>query len=494
MNYSDPRSALPDGVESVPGTPPRRAAESGGVRHARAATRPTLVLPCETRIREFDAKLLLACYAAERGYRVIVGSKKEIDLDAATFPRGIYVAKSLTKRSLSNLRLWRRLGHATVAWDEEGLVYASPELYRRTKVSLDTLNTPKHLFAWGEANAQAWRDCPGFAGGQIHLTGNPRADLLRPELRDYFAEEAEALKAQYGEFLLINTNFSRINHFYAAESHLRRLLEDGGGRIESEDDPRLGLARHKMALFERFLAMVPALARRFPETTVVVRPHPSESPDAWREAARDCPNVEVVHRGNAVAWLMAARATIHNGCTTAVESFLLERPALAYRPVVAEEYDHPLPNGLSLQCFDDESLFARAAARLSGDDPEARALLADRAAYAARHIASYRGKAACERILDVLDGIVGRGEDTEPTGLADRAAAFWQYLGRGLQKRIERRLPGHRNHPRYLRHMFPPIDADAVNTLIARFGARVDRFAGVRATPLDENVFEVKES
>ncbi len=32
-----------------------------------------LVIPCETQAREFDAKLLLACFAAERGHAVVVG-------------------------------------------------------------------------------------------------------------------------------------------------------------------------------------------------------------------------------------------------------------------------------------------------------------------------------------------------------------------------------------------------------------------------------------
>ncbi len=38
-----------------------------------------LIIPCETQAREFDAKLLLSCFAAEQGFRVIVGSKKEIN-------------------------------------------------------------------------------------------------------------------------------------------------------------------------------------------------------------------------------------------------------------------------------------------------------------------------------------------------------------------------------------------------------------------------------
>ena len=35
----------------------------------------TLILPVENQTRELDAKLLLACAAAERGFPVIIGSR-----------------------------------------------------------------------------------------------------------------------------------------------------------------------------------------------------------------------------------------------------------------------------------------------------------------------------------------------------------------------------------------------------------------------------------
>ena len=71
-----------------------------------------LIIPCETQARELDAKLLLACFAAERGFTVIVGSKKEINKRIARLPRSIFVSKSLTRRNLLMYELLPRLGHA----------------------------------------------------------------------------------------------------------------------------------------------------------------------------------------------------------------------------------------------------------------------------------------------------------------------------------------------------------------------------------------------
>ena len=59
----------------------------------------TLIIPVENQSRELDAKLLLACAAAERGFPVILGSRAFVHYAVDSIPRGVYLAKSM--RSLS---------------------------------------------------------------------------------------------------------------------------------------------------------------------------------------------------------------------------------------------------------------------------------------------------------------------------------------------------------------------------------------------------------
>jgi len=215
-----------------------------------------LILPCETRVREFDAKLLLAVIAAARGIVSIVGSKKPIDLNLRDYPPGVYIGKSLTDRSHNSLAMVPICGHRLAAWDEEGLVWASREVYWRTKIDGATLNLPELLIAWGEDNAAAWRKHPDYQGPAIAVAGNPRTDLLRPALRDYFADEVANIRCEHGRFVLINTNFSRVNHMQPRQSrHLKWLRE------QRPQDPRGGFARHKFELFNAFCRMLPDLAR-----------------------------------------------------------------------------------------------------------------------------------------------------------------------------------------------------------------------------------------
>ena len=42
----------------------------------------TLIIPVETQVREMDAKILLSCIAAERGFPVIMGSRAFVHFQA----------------------------------------------------------------------------------------------------------------------------------------------------------------------------------------------------------------------------------------------------------------------------------------------------------------------------------------------------------------------------------------------------------------------------
>lgn len=451
----------------------------------------TVILPCETKSREFDAKLLLACFIAEKGIRVIVGAKKVIDGLALSLPKGIYVGKSLTAKSVTVLRMFRRLGYTVVAWDEEGLVWATPELYQLTKLDSRALKELDGLFAWGEANASAIRAHPGFSNTQIYLTGNPRTDLLRPELRGLFAREVEQLNRRFGRFILINTNFSRVNHYYANESHLLNQLKGNESTSLIGNDLKIGLARHKKQLFDHFIEVLPQLADRFPETNIIVRPHPSENHHAWYEAANHKQNVKIIYEGNVVPWLMAAETVIHNSCTTAVESFLLDKIALAYCPVKSDAFDHALPNGLSMQCASLQQLLEKVAESLRDTHPMNAVNQMQYHDLAKRHLASFESEFASERIAQILQELCKkpRHQVSILSRVAGVSTACWRSF---VKKRIEAVMPNHRNNRNYLKHLFPMTSLQEIEHKVNQMGSLLDRFQSLHVNSIAENVFQIE--
>lgn len=455
----------------------------------------TLIIPVENQVRELDAKLLFACVAAERGLPVVLGSRTYVNFAMPSLPRGLFLAKSMRSLSRLMLNIIRGLGHDIVAWDEESLVrYESPEYYA-WRYSEETFSVISQLFAWGEDDAAFFASYPGYGGAPVHVTGNPRIDLLRPELRGYFAPEVEALRARYGEFVLVNTNFSFVNNFVP---DLNLVLRGADGQDEVSRTGRgmsldfaRGMAAHQQAIFDHFRELMPRLAAWFPGVRIVLRPHPSENHDLWRSLLADCPEVEVAHHGNVVPWLMAARVLLHNGCTTAVEASVLGTPAVSYMPVTSRTYDYHLPNGLSHRAATPEDVRAVLGEILAGTRGMSDA--DERERLFARHLAATRGPLACDRVMDVLTA----------SGYLDRAPARPPALPwlrawltgniRTLVKRVNGLRPNHRNSAAYHAHRFPGVSVTELNARIARFGAALGRFGGVRVAQRSPYVFELHD-
>lgn len=358
--------------------------------------RSPLLIPVEIAARELDAKILLACRAAARGFPVILGCRFDLDLHADQLPRGIRLEKGVTDASFKMFRNLKDLGYTLAAWDEEALVYYSDHVYNETRLSSRSLALVDCLMAWGDDNRRLWAAWPGKIRAPIVVTGNPRADLLRPEFRSLYAHAASEIRDAFGDFILVNSNFGSVN-FYddGKETKFDRYVARHGATE---------LRQHRLALFRAFHAIVPEISRAFPETTIIVRPHPAENHRPWTELTATLQNVQVIYSGSVLPWLAAAAAVVHNGCTTAVETFLMGVPALAYRPIVSEKWDVALPNRVSHEAFDRQALMTLLKERLAGrlDDD---AVLGQGSDILVSFIEARSGSLASDRILDAVENL-----------------------------------------------------------------------------------------
>jgi surface carbohydrate biosynthesis protein len=455
----------------------------------------SLIVPVENQVRELDPKLLVACAAAERGFRVFLGSRTRIDFRIARFPRSLYLSKGMTPKSAKMFRIMRRLGHEVAALDEEGLVYHSASEYYARRVSAQTLQLVSALFAWGEASAELLRAHPAYSGSPPRVTGNPRIDLLRPELRGYFAKDAARIRERFGPFVLINTNFAKVNAYFPKMNLLipasrpGKPAELGAAGIGLPREFAEGLAAHKQALFDHFQAMIPALHAAFPGHRLIIRPHPSENRAPWQALAADLERAEVIHEGNVIAWLEASSALIHNGCTTGIEAFCLDKPSLAYRPVARDPYDLELPNALSRSCVDLDALCDTLASALDHkpeDGPsDAQRRLID------HHIAARDGELAADRIVDALEEMISANAPAKAAAsrLRGRLAAEWRSA---VKQQIKARIPQHRNRPEYQRNRYQGLSEQDLTSRIGRLGACLGRFEGLRVKPIAEHIHEIE--
>jgi surface carbohydrate biosynthesis protein len=459
--------------------------------------RPVLLIPVENQVRELDAKLLLACVAANRGLTSIVGPKREVEFRIASFPRGIFLSKSLRIGNRKFFPISRQLGHEIVAWDEEALVHLPPEIYFSRRLSPAGMQYVSHLFAWGDDNAELWRRYPGLpAETTIHITGNPRNDLLRPQMCSYYKNEVNHITDTHGNFILINTNFNHVNAFYPGQNLFKPVKESG--QIAEFGQAARGMPReyaegfrdHKQAIFEDFQRLIPALSKSFPDHNIIVRPHPTENQAIYRKIADDCQRVIVTNKGNVVPWLMGAKAVIHNGCTTGVEAYVMRVPAISYRATVDNFYDegfYQLPNRLSHQCYSFGELQTTLKNILDGEmgaaDGDERKKICD------HHLAALEGPLACERIIEVLEKAIKQLEISPEPPARDRLNGWLKTTRRRIRQRYKSAQSGSLKSQEFERHRYPPIDVIQIKNRLDRFRRLLGYQSGLEAEPVFGRLF-----
>ncbi|MFW5857400.1 MAG: surface carbohydrate biosynthesis protein [Planctomycetota bacterium] len=446
-------------------------------------------IPVEIKARELEAKALLALALVERGWGVTLGGQAQLHTALPNLPTGVYLSKGVVPKRAPFFARLRDQGHRIAAWCEEGLVYRHRQAYLDSRIDAEALLQAERFFAWGETQARDILDKVPAASDRVLVTGNHRVDLLRPELRAHHRERVEQIRREHGRFLLVNTNFSRFNHYCGPDFILPTLRQAGKITTDEQEAFYTRWIDFAKRMYESFVTLLPALSHALPGSTIVVRPHPSENHDAWRAHADPLPNVRVIYEDGAIPWLLASSAVLHNSCTTGLEAYLLDRPVFAYRPFTSEEFDSPLPNAVSVCAPTAEDLVAHVRQALR--DPDAHAPAdPDRRALVASYLTGLEGPLACQRIANALAGLDVPPVPYAPPGPGERLrrSTLPRLRARATEaiRRVARRRSG---LLQYQQQKFPHLSRKELRALLGGLATATGLPQAVRVDPIGDALY-----
>lgn len=449
-----------------------------------------LYIGLETKVREFDAKLLLACVAVEAGFDVVLGQQKMFLKRLGEMPEGILLNKSISPSKAKKYAHYKKLGFKLVAYDEEGLAPFNADEYQKRRVCVDSLKPLEYFFAWGQWQKDVILEKAPMEEAKVMPVGHPRVDLTRRELRAFYDDDVKALRDRYGQFVLINTNFSFYNHFHGRDFEVILRQKTKAGKVVDEEQREYyrKVSEHKKVLFYEFAEMVVKIHQRFPDVAIVLRPHPSEDHDYWRQTLPQDEKIHVVHEGNVIPWIMAADVMIHNSCTTGIEGYLLEQPVIAYRPVQAEELEIFLPNALSEQALTCEALLDRLDQHLTNGRGVQSTVDDRKREIASRYITGLDGPLTCERIVASLNKV----QFPQKT-LGIISYQLWTKMKKMMKKERKRvvkmitQKADYDHRMQYRRQKFPGIEVDEVQQSIAKFRHVTGRFSDFQVIQLEKD-------
>lgn len=405
-----------------------------------------LYLPMEIFVREFDSRLLIALMAVAKGMEVVMGQKWLMEKNIEAMPPGLWIFKTMTLRDSKRMKRCKAAGHLVASIDEEvpALAEGSGDLLW---VSQDAAECCDTILCLGEEHAKSLRTKWPHIADKLVLTGNPRWDYLRPELRELYAAQAKEYRERHGRIILINTNSGNVNPAKKKpEDVYRDYVRDN--KLNPSDDTQMAFWRDYWAFEEANLHGAVDVARKlavaFPNHTVVLRPHPSERLSTYAEKLADIANVKVLFEGAAAPWILAADVLIHTDCTTGIEAYALEKPSICYETIPSILHQQLLSGRLSFIAKSADDVLREAHRIISADSDGVTYPPAMQETFQ-RFFSAQKGELAAERVVDAVLNVLKVHE--LPRDDTDRASwnPRWNYAAWWPTKPFRRK-------------MFPPFD------------------------------------
>ena len=268
-------------------------------------------LSCELKSRDLGSRLLIASHLVKAGVPVVVGQYWALKANVQTrqcFP-GCILYATANQVQAASMKKAREAGSLVVVTDEE----AAPLVDSLPNVSVDALKHC-HLFL---VDTKAHRDLLAnrFGGEKLIVTGSPRWEALK------FAKIESMAGAPY---VIFNTGFGVINSVWGDARKALEMMSRGAHLSLKEAQDRVDSEQAALDV------MAPLIRWLSSQIRVVIRPHPSENAQTWRDAF---PNVEVVEGSSPLPWIKSAKVMIHSNSTTGLEAIALRTPALNLDPL-----------------------------------------------------------------------------------------------------------------------------------------------------------------
>ena len=315
-------------------------------------------IPVEISKRELIGKTFLGAKLASMGHQVIIFESSIFDSTNWPYP-GTYIGKNCFRSepptSMDYFNKMKAKSINVFLLDEEGGIFPGngEREWRERLLARFDLSKLKHndqIFSWGDWQADAYKSLKPEA--KIQITGSPSFDVLQKKYGKSLKKFDQMQTRNLKNYILINTRFSTSNGLRSIEWILSNQGPNTSlsGEVLADEIINDGTMQYNMT------ALVKKLSYQLPEETFVIRPHPAEDLNFYKDIFQYTANVHVIPDGDVSSWIRRCKALIHFGCTTAVQADIYGTNVITYNPKTHGLYEGPdLPNRIGSICksYDD---------------------------------------------------------------------------------------------------------------------------------------------
>ena len=304
-----------------------------------------LYIELEVYNREIEAKMLLALEAVKRGYNVIIAHRSIIQKLALQneLPPGIIHMKDANsiKYQIEILKKLKKKNFYFTAQDEEsGLLNKKYDTFAKIRFNnYKAFNFLNYFFCWGKRDYNYLKKKTKAA----ILTGSPRFDLFHGKKKIKKTNNKKILIISSFNVTGVRSFADRIFSTTSQRDKHYEIAEKFAYDVESI---------HALKVYH-FVKLIKFLSKTFKNYDICLRPHYHDKYDDWKKLINsNAKNITIDKIENYPLYksILNSDFVIQNGCTSAIESLLLNVPCISYMPQEWKEDEMAqFPNSLGIK-------------------------------------------------------------------------------------------------------------------------------------------------
>ena len=314
------------------------------------------IIPLETKVRDYESRLLISLYLLSLSDETIIflGERRSILSTISKLENFVYLSLGVDKQLLFYKNLIKKNGIFT-SLDEESAIFTkySKRIYSRHLMPKNIIKYVTKIFVWGKMDYEKVliQNNQLVNKNKLAICGNPRFDLSKPIFRNFYLKKNN-LKDKY---ILINCAFGASNNYVDNEID-NKVWSLKVPNYPSFEKNKKSAVEYEKQLFPLFIEGVIKLATIYSNEFFLIRPHPVENENIYRNIFRNCNNVIISKNLSPQCAFANAKFLIHNGCTTAIEANFAEIKSICYLPHYDEDHIQELTDEVSEKIYDQPTL------------------------------------------------------------------------------------------------------------------------------------------
>lgn len=279
-------------------------------------------IPIESYSREFHSRWLLALELANRGCKVLIGYQPVLNRICLRLKNGVFISKAGPNYGPLYKNL-KEKSHKIIEFDEEGpFIHENLDHFFSIRLKSSVFNLLDAYVPWGARDRDFLLSRFKKSDNKLLDGTNPRVIMWKDFANNIFNRNVDLIRKEQGPFILVASNFG-VNHHLGIDDFITLQVKNG---ILNDDMISIKEFRAEQSLnYSKFLAFVEVIRSLAAKTDqkIIVRPHPIENQEKWKELTSDIKNIHIIKEGSVTPWILASDFVIHNECTTAFEAVLL---------------------------------------------------------------------------------------------------------------------------------------------------------------------------